>query len=202
MGKSIECARIPIHACDREHRESLYQAAARVVVTDIAQTQGGDFNNNNSRFWLALPPSDAFQLIHTYLQTDVGEINVQASPTQGMIRVNKPAGNQSVQGAFVLRANDSHAAEGQTLVVMKRAKVGSAGASRLTGTGLDTPLAGVLVDDRTESAGGTVRGQRRHLVGDNTWIGEISFVLGHIAYLHIPTSSIAPPMRRRPSPRG
>ena len=99
-------------------------------------------------------------------------MNVQANLTEGLIRVNKPAGNQSVQGAFVLRANDSHAAEGQTLVVMKRAKVGSStdftGDAGLTGQGLDFALAGVLVDDRTESAGGTVCGQRGHLVGRHT----------------------------------
>ncbi len=40
-----------------------------------------------------------------------------------MIRVNKPAGGRSVQGALVLRASDGLAAEGQTLVNMKRAKV-------------------------------------------------------------------------------
>jgi len=44
---------------------------------------------------------------------------------KGMIRVNKPAGQKSVQGAFVLKASDSHAAEGQTLVTMKRTKVRS-----------------------------------------------------------------------------
>jgi hypothetical protein len=53
----------------------------------------------------------------------VGETNVQASSNSTLIRVAKPAGAKSVQGTFILRANDSLAAQGQTLVVMKREKV-------------------------------------------------------------------------------
>ncbi|GFZ49680.1 Checkpoint kinase 1 [Saitozyma sp. JCM 24511] len=86
-------------------------------------TQGGDFNNNTTRFWLSLVPTDAFRLLVPFLQAEVGETNVQASSNgSGMIRVAKPAGAKSVQGTFILRANDSLAAQGQTLVVMKREK--------------------------------------------------------------------------------
>ena len=123
MGQSAERARITVHASDRKHR--LFHRLLCDALLNRLQTQSGDLNNNTTRFWLSLPPAEAFNLLLNYLITELGSENVITAPEQGMIRVIKVAGSRSVQGAFVLRASDSLAVEGQTLVNMKRAKVSS-----------------------------------------------------------------------------
>lgn len=65
---------------------------------------------------------DAFALLHAYLQPQLGEENIQVNDTQTAIRVYKPAGGKSVTGSFKFAASDTHAAEGQTLVSMRREK--------------------------------------------------------------------------------
>lgn len=86
------------------------------------QTQGGDYDNNTTRFWLALDAQDSFALLHEFLCSELGEENVQANSTHTALRVRKAAGQKSVSGAFVLRTSDTHAASGQTLVSMRREK--------------------------------------------------------------------------------
>ncbi|WWD20357.1 hypothetical protein CI109_104833 [Kwoniella shandongensis] len=90
-------------------------------------TQSGDLNTSTTRFWLALPPSSALQLLQTYLQSELGQNNVQIQHSRsgngnGYIRVIKPAGGKSVQGVLVIKSSDSLAAEGQSLVNMRREK--------------------------------------------------------------------------------
>ena len=67
--------------------------------------------------------SDAFQLLQGLLISELGGQNVHVDANQGFIRVNKPAGQKSVQGAFWFQASDTHMSGGETLVNMKRAKV-------------------------------------------------------------------------------
>lgn len=86
-------------------------------------TQGGDFDNNTTRFWLALEPQDAFTLMQQYLTGMLEEQNVQVNPSRMAIRVHKAAGQKSVTGVFLLKASDTHAPSGQTLVSMRREKV-------------------------------------------------------------------------------
>ncbi|CAD6589744.1 MAG: Chk1 protein kinase, partial [Tremellales sp. Tagirdzhanova-0007] len=85
-------------------------------------TQSGDLNNNTTRFWLSLPPPDSLRVLQALLTSKLGAENVQTDSKQGSIRIHDSAGQRSVQGAFILRASDSHAVDGQTLVNMKRAK--------------------------------------------------------------------------------
>ncbi|ORY34690.1 kinase-like domain-containing protein [Naematelia encephala] len=85
-------------------------------------TQGGDLNNNTTRFWLALKPTDCLRLLVPYLQNELGESNVRVDESRAHITVAKAAGYKSVQGTFVIRTSDSLAAEGHSLVTMKRAK--------------------------------------------------------------------------------
>ncbi|KAL1412091.1 Chk1 protein kinase [Vanrija albida] len=85
-------------------------------------TQGGDYDNNTTRFWLNLTPPDAFLLLQQFLAASLGEEHVQADAERLVIRVHKPAGQKSVTGTFNLRASDAHAPDGQTLVRMKREK--------------------------------------------------------------------------------
>lgn len=68
-------------------------------------------------------PSDAFALLHAFALATLGEDNVQTNKAQTAIRVHKPAGGKSVTGTFLIRASDTHAAEGQSLVSMRREKV-------------------------------------------------------------------------------
>lgn len=86
-------------------------------------TQGGDFDNNTTRFWLALDPTDAFALMQQYLTGMLEEQNVQVNAARNAIRVHKAAGQKSVTGVFLLKASDTHAPSGQTLVSMRREKV-------------------------------------------------------------------------------
>ncbi|EJT52536.1 hypothetical protein A1Q1_03668 [Trichosporon asahii var. asahii CBS 2479] len=86
-------------------------------------TQGGDFDNNTTRFWLALDPADAFALMQQYLVGLLEEHNVQVNAGRNAIRVHKAAGQKSVTGVFLLKASDTHAPSGQTLVSMRREKV-------------------------------------------------------------------------------
>lgn len=86
-------------------------------------TQGGDFDNNTTRFWLALEPQDAFELMNQYLVALLEEKNVQTNEERMAIRVHKAAGQKSVTGVFLLKASDTHAPSGQTLVSMRREKV-------------------------------------------------------------------------------
>lgn len=86
-------------------------------------TQGGDFDNNTTRFWLALEPADAFALLSQYLLGLLGEEHVQTNEAKAAIRVHKAAGQKSVTGVFLLKASDTHAPSGQTLVSMRREKV-------------------------------------------------------------------------------
>lgn len=72
---------------------------------------------------MSLPPPDSFAVLQALLIAKLGAENVQLDSKQGTIRVHDSAGQKSVQGAFILRASDSHAVDGQTLVNMKRAKV-------------------------------------------------------------------------------
>ena len=120
--------------------------------------------NNTTRFWLSLTPSDSTALMGQYLTEQVGEENFKVVPHSSRndgsanILVQRPAGNKSVSGTFIIRSSDSLAQEGQTLVVMKRAKVGSSlsalslGRGILLTPGLHPPLARVLVVHRAESA--------------------------------------------------
>jgi hypothetical protein len=134
------------------------------------QTQGGDLNNNTTRFWLALSPDDAVQLLVSYLTAELGDDNVRYDQRQhsAHILVQKMAGNKSVSGTFVVRGNDSLSQNGQTLVVMKRGKVCCAAENRETGLmkGIDSALAGVLVVYCPGSANRTVCRQ-----GGLSWIG-------------------------------
>lgn len=85
-------------------------------------TQGGDYDNVTTRFWLALSPADAFTLMNAFLVAELGAENVQANATNTALRVRKAAGQKSVNGTFLLRASDTYAASGQTLVSMRREK--------------------------------------------------------------------------------
>jgi serine/threonine-protein kinase Chk1 len=89
------------------------------------QTQGGDLNSTTTRFWLALVPEQAAQLLHQFLISELGEhqVKVQSLPDKIIMYVQKAAGQKTVEGSFVIRSNDSIQAEGQTLVVMYRRKV-------------------------------------------------------------------------------
>ena len=57
------------------------------------------------------------------LQVELEYRNVQANREQNAIRVLKAAGQKSVEGVFYLKASDTLAAEGHTLVNMMRSKV-------------------------------------------------------------------------------
>ena len=83
-------------------------------------------NNTTTRFWLALSPGDSMRLLAQYLTNELGETNVRVEQrsSAGYIQVQKLAGNKSVTGTFVVKGNDSLAQEGQSLVTMKRSKVG------------------------------------------------------------------------------
>jgi serine/threonine-protein kinase Chk1 len=89
------------------------------------KTQGGELNSTTTRFWLGLVPEQGAQLLHQFLVAELGEDNIRVQSTHDKITmfVNKPAGQKTVQGTFVIRSNDSIQAEGQTLVVMYRSKV-------------------------------------------------------------------------------
>lgn len=89
------------------------------------QTQGGDLNSTTTRFWLALVPEQAAQLLHQFLVSELGEtqVQVQSLPDKIIMYVQKAAGQKTVEGSFVIRSNDSIQAEGQTLIVMYRRKV-------------------------------------------------------------------------------
>lgn len=95
------------------------------VVSCSCQTQGGDLNSTTTRFWLALVPEQAAQLLHQFLVSELGEnqIKVQSLPNKIIMYVQKAAGQKTVEGSFVIRSNDSIQAEGQTLVVMYRRRV-------------------------------------------------------------------------------
>ncbi|KAK4684520.1 serine/threonine-protein kinase CHEK1, partial [Tremellales sp. Uapishka_1] len=85
-------------------------------------TQGGDFNNNTTRFWLQISPIDSFQLLLPFLQMTLEPHNVRANSKQTEIQVIKAAGNKTVSGSFFIKANDSLSEGGHTLIVMKRGK--------------------------------------------------------------------------------
>lgn len=88
-------------------------------------TQGGDFDNNTTRFWLALEPADAFALLDQFLVGLLEDQSVQVNAARTAIRIHKAAGQKSVTGVFLLKASDTHAPHGQTLVSMRREKVSS-----------------------------------------------------------------------------
>lgn len=88
-----------------------------------SQTQGGDFDNVTTRFWLKLDPANAFTLLHEFLCAELEATNVQANSTGTAIRVRKAAGQKSVTGTFFIKSSDTHATSGQTLVSMRREKV-------------------------------------------------------------------------------
>ncbi|OXH07458.1 hypothetical protein J010_04312 [Cryptococcus neoformans] len=102
------------------------------------QTQSGDLMTITTRFWMALPPNEAFQILAAFLQSDVadanGSVRAVAAPSApgdsfsgshgagGVIKLHKAAGHQYVEGKVVVLPSDSLAAEGQSLVIMQRAK--------------------------------------------------------------------------------
>lgn len=98
-----------------------------------------------TRFWMALPPNEAFQILAAFLQSDVadanGSVRAVAAPSApgdsfpgshgtagggggggGVIKLHKAAGHQYVEGKVLVLPSDSLAAEGQSLVIMQRAK--------------------------------------------------------------------------------
>ncbi|KAK1923636.1 kinase-like domain-containing protein [Papiliotrema laurentii] len=87
-------------------------------------TQGGDFNNTTTRFWLALSPDQALQLLREYLLGELGEQNVRVDQRSNgpVLLVHKTAGNRSVTGSFAIRPDDSLSQSGHVLVNMRRAK--------------------------------------------------------------------------------
>ncbi|OWZ66266.1 hypothetical protein AYX14_02491 [Cryptococcus neoformans] len=101
-------------------------------------TQSGDLMTITTRFWMALPPNEAFQILAAFLQSDVadanGSVRAVAAPSApgdsfsgshgagGVIKLHKAAGHQYVEGKVVVLPSDSLAAEGQSLVIMQRAK--------------------------------------------------------------------------------
>ncbi|WVR08050.1 hypothetical protein IAU60_005095 [Kwoniella sp. DSM 27419] len=91
-------------------------------------TQSGDLNTSTTRFWLQLSPAHALQLMTQYLQSELGEDNVQPRQSRsdpaggGYIRIVKPAGAKSVQGVVVVKGSDALSQEGQSLVNMRREK--------------------------------------------------------------------------------
>lgn len=88
----------------------------------LVQTQAGEINNITTRFYLALPPADAFTLLHAFLQSELGSQNVVVETSGSRLRVAKPAGSKSVQGVFRISRDDMGAAD-RSLVVMRRGKV-------------------------------------------------------------------------------
>ncbi|ODN77535.1 hypothetical protein L202_04708 [Cryptococcus amylolentus CBS 6039] len=99
-------------------------------------TQAGDLMSITTRFWLSLSPPNALQLLSSYLTSSLGAKNVRLTLSKdpstgrvaedgsagGNITVVKLAGNNRMEGTFIVRGNDSLAAEGQSLVVMRRGK--------------------------------------------------------------------------------
>nr|ODN92269.1 CAMK/CAMKL/CHK1 protein kinase [Cryptococcus depauperatus CBS 7855] len=89
-------------------------------------TQSGDLVQTTTRFWLTLPPMPALQLLTGYFQLELGQDHVRPheSTTQegGIIRVAKEAGAKYVEGVVVVKASDSLAAAGQSLIIMRRGK--------------------------------------------------------------------------------
>jgi serine/threonine-protein kinase Chk1 len=73
-----------------------------------------------TRFWLNIPPADAYELVRSYLATQLPDDCIQARGTY--IRVAKPAGGRSVRGTLLFQESDTHAPSGQTLVSMRREK--------------------------------------------------------------------------------
>lgn len=94
-----------------------------------------------TRFWMALPPNEAFQILTAFFQSDVadanGSVRAVAAPSAapgdsfrgshgggegGVIKLHKAAGHRYVEGKVLVLPSDSLAAEGQSLVIMQRAK--------------------------------------------------------------------------------
>ncbi|BEI83834.1 hypothetical protein CcaverHIS002_0404380 [Cutaneotrichosporon cavernicola] len=83
-------------------------------------TQGGDYDAVTTRFWLTLPPAEAYDMVREYLASQLPEDSIQARSTY--FRVAKAAGGRSVRGTFLFQESDTHAPTGQTLVSMRREK--------------------------------------------------------------------------------
>ena len=129
MEQSIQQAGVAVHASDRQHCASPPFSPSfnpslvhhkRPVLT--RQTQAGDLNTTTTRFWLALDPGSAFQLLSAYLESECGSENITPHPNGNAIRAAKAAGAKSVMGTFVIRSSDAIEG-GTTLVTMKREKV-------------------------------------------------------------------------------
>ncbi|ORX37650.1 kinase-like domain-containing protein [Kockovaella imperatae] len=86
-------------------------------------TQGGDFNNITTRFWLSISCPDAVELLTSYLEADLGSNSVSAERRSNGadVKVQKAAGAKSVAGTFQIRGDDS-LMEAKTMVVMRRGK--------------------------------------------------------------------------------
>lgn len=105
--------------------------------------------------------ADAFRLLYNFLAAELDEDNVQSNRTCTAIRVRKPAGQKSVTGTFLIRESDTHATSGQTLISMRREKVGDTSATLLISPGIHPPLARVLVVHRARPAPRALRPQGR-----------------------------------------
>lgn len=73
-----------------------------------------------TRFWLSLLPADAYELVRSYLATQLDEDGLQARGTY--IRIAKAAGGRSMRGTFLFQESNTHTPSGQTLVSMRREK--------------------------------------------------------------------------------
>jgi DNA-directed RNA polymerase subunit RPC12/RpoP len=141
--------------------------------THSSQTQSGDYNIISTRFWLSLTPPDASRLILTFLIAELGETNVKSNRAGDRMIVVRAAGQRSVTGKFSIKASDSLAAEGQTLVTMQRTSVSvvpRASPSEilfprsLLMTGLCAPLEELVVVHCPTCSDRAIRYQRRHMM--------------------------------------
>ncbi|EIW71370.1 hypothetical protein TREMEDRAFT_27276 [Tremella mesenterica DSM 1558] len=116
-----------IHARSQRMMESQWTSSLRPQESQFLRgtgniTQGGDFINISTRFWINLSPREAFVVLVTFLSKEVGKENLVEGSEGTAIRVRKMAGQKTVQGTFYIRPNDSLSAEGQSLVIMQRGK--------------------------------------------------------------------------------